>query len=66
MCRKSFVLSGLSSDATRCLAKQWLLLGVAMNRDNLECLTKHLRGIARGTLSVFDEAVLDAEVAALE
>lgn len=63
-CKRAFLFIGLTSDATRCVAKQWLLLGAHIAHSDVQGRKRHLNDIRRSDIPIRDEASLDAEAAA--
>ncbi|CAK0885912.1 unnamed protein product, partial [Prorocentrum cordatum] len=57
-CKRNITFAGMSVVATRCLAKQWLLMGVGLAGDDAR--SQHVKGIPRAEIPIRDEAELDA------
>ena len=60
-CRKTITFANDSPDHCRCLAKQWLLMGVAIRCGHPCGRQKHVLEIRREDIVLRDEAELDAE-----
>ena len=64
-CKKQLTFAANTSDDTRCLVKQWLLLGITIPRDAWNGQYRHVRSIKRVDIALRPEDELDAEAAAL-
>ena len=61
-CRKTFrALHGDDGEA-RCLAKQWLLMGMDISAAALDGRTRHVYDIRRADIPLVPEADLDRDV----
>jgi hypothetical protein len=63
-CKKSFANSRHSLDELKCLAKQWLLMGLEVPQDSATARTEHVRDIHLEDIELRSEAELDAEALA--
>ena len=64
-CKKTFNFASNTVAHTRCLAKQWLLMGVGIPRVGPEVRSQHVLKIRRQDVPLIDEADLDQQAAAL-
>lgn len=64
-CKRVFTFKGCSPDHTRCLAKQWLLMGCRIRSHWHDSKKRHLQDICREDIPLRAEAELDREAAAM-
>jgi hypothetical protein len=64
-CKRQFRFAGNTPDETRCIAKQWLLMGLPIRCDLRNGKHQHMDAVARSAIPILPEAELDRRAAAL-
>ena len=65
VCKKALLFGDNTSDETRCLIKQWLIMGQAISPSSYNGKMRHVQGVRRNRIPLRPEHELDADAASL-